>query len=57
MDVSKIIHLRNDPLLSQFILNECLKRVIDFKFKSLVADVAVEELSLEEHNALGHTAG
>ena len=47
----------DDPLPSQFILDECFKRILNFKFKSIEADVAVEKLSLEEHNALAYTAG
>ena len=41
---------------SQFIIEECFKGVIDFKFKHIEADVAVEELSLEGCNALWYAA-
>ena len=42
----------DDPLLSQLIFDEGFKRVVEFKFKSVQVDLTVEELSLEEHNAL-----
>ena len=58
IEFSNSLALNNDdPLLSQFVFEEGFKRVIDLKFKSVEADITVEELTLEEHNALQYTAG